>query len=67
MKVKTAKVIHSVLVILGFIALIHDIQVFHLAMFTYYTIASNILQMLVSPGRFCLLFPEECCSDQSFS
>ena len=50
MKIKLAKVIHGILVVLGFIALIHDIQVFHLSMFKYYTIDSNILQMLVSAG-----------------
>jgi len=47
---KQTGIIHIILVILEAIALVHDLQVFGLAMFKYYTIDSNILQMLVSAG-----------------
>ena len=51
---------HIILIILEFIALIHDLQVFGLAMFKYYTIDSNILQMLVSAAIvFRILYRKE--------
>ena len=43
-------VLHAVIFLIEVIALIHDIQVFGIGMFQYYTIDSNILQMLVSAG-----------------
>ena len=58
--VKITITIHAILAILEIIALIHDIQVFGLAMFSYYTIDSNILQMLVSACiLYCLLKKKE--------
>lgn len=53
---KTAIAIHTVLIVLEIIALIHDIYVFGFGgMFQYYTIDSNILQLLVSAAIiFCL-------------
>lgn len=47
-KNQTAAVLHGILVILEFIALIHDIWVFGAGMFQYYTIDSNLLQLVVS-------------------
>ena len=47
MKKKTI-IMHSLLVLLELIALVHDIRVFDAGLFQYYTINSNILQMLVS-------------------
>ena len=56
MRTKLTITIHAILVILEIIAFIHDIQAFGIAMFSYYTIDSNILQMLVSAGiLYCLL------------
>ena len=52
--------IHIILIVLEIIALIHDLQVFGLAMFQYYTIDSNILQMLVSAAIvFRILYRKE--------
>lgn len=48
MKEKTAVVLHGILVILEVIALIHDIKAFGAGMFQYYTIDSNVLQLVVS-------------------
>ena len=42
--------LHIVIIILELIALVHDIMVFGAGMFQYYTINSNILQLLVSLG-----------------
>lgn len=47
-KVRSATVIHALLVVLEIIALIHDIWVFGPGMFQYYTINSNVLQLVVS-------------------
>lgn len=56
MRTKLTITIHAILVILEIIAFIHDIQAFGILMFSYYTIDSNILQMLVSAGMlYCLL------------
>ncbi len=41
-------VLHVVIVAIEVIALIHDIQVFGFGMFQYYTIDSNLLQLIVS-------------------
>ena len=49
---KAAIVLHGIMVILELIAVIHDIRVFGGGMFQYYTIDSNVLQMIVSA---CLL------------
>ena len=52
--------IHIILIVLEIIALIHDLQVFGLAMFKYYTIDSNVLQMLVSAAIvFRILYRKE--------
>ena len=59
MKTKIAITIHAILTILEIIALIHDIQAFGLSMFSYYTINSNILQMLVSAGMLYYLMKKE--------
>lgn len=40
--------LHIILIILGVIARIHDAAVFGIRLFAYYTIDSNILQMIVS-------------------
>ena len=45
-------VIHLVLIVLEVVALVHDLQVFGAGMFRYYTIDSNLLQLIVSA---CLL------------
>lgn len=45
---KKAAYIHIILIILEVIALVHDLLSFGLGMFKYYTIDSNILQMVVS-------------------
>ena len=51
---------HAILTILEIIALVYDIYSFGIAMFSYYTIDSNILQMLVSAGiLYCLLKKKE--------
>ena len=47
--------LHIVLIILEIIARIHDLQVFGIRMFTYYTIDSNILQMVVSAATVYLI------------
>ena len=46
--VKKAAAIHIVLIILEAAALVHDLKSFGISMFQYYTIDSNILQMIVS-------------------
>ena len=48
-----AIIIHSIIIILEIIALIHDIGAFGLRMFQYYTIDSNILQLIVSILVLC--------------
>lgn len=47
-RMRTGAFIHIVLLILEVIALIHDLRAFGLAMFKYYTIDSNVLQLVVS-------------------
>ena len=47
-RMKTGAIIHVILFILEVIALIHDLHAFGLSMFKYYTIDSNLLQMVVS-------------------
>jgi hypothetical protein len=44
--------LHAILAILEIIAFVHDIRAFGIGMFQYYTIDSNILQMVVS---ICML------------
>lgn len=46
--VKIAVAVHVILIVLEVIARVHDIQSFGISMFKYYTIDSNILQMIVS-------------------
>ena len=62
-KMKTlrpALILHGILAVLEVIALIHDCRVFGLAMFKYYTIDSNVLQLLVSVCiLICLLRGKE--------
>ncbi len=53
MRTKLALTTHAILTILEIIALVHDIHAFGISMFSYYTIDSNILQMLVSA---CILY-----------
>lgn len=55
MRLKLAIMIHAILTVLEIIALFHDIQAFGISMFSYYTIDSNILQMLVSAGMLYYL------------
>lgn len=55
MKTKLTIATHAILTIMEIIALIHDILSFGIAMFSYYTIDSNILQMLVSAGMLYYL------------
>ena len=45
---KKAAVVHTVVVILEVVALIHDFFAFGMPMFQYYTIDSNILQLVIS-------------------
>ena len=40
--------LHAILAILEIIAFVHDIRAFGIGMFQYYTIDSNVLQMVVS-------------------
>ena len=47
-KNQTAVILHGILGILEIIALIHDVRVFGAGMFRYYTIDSNLLQLVVS-------------------
>ncbi len=62
-KMKTlrpALILHGILAVLEVIALIHDCRVFGLAMFKYYTIDSNVLQLVVSVCiLICLLRGKE--------
>lgn len=52
--------IHGILAVLETIALIHDIRVFGVGMLQYYTIDSNVLQLVVSIGILvCLLRGQE--------
>lgn len=60
MRTKLTIATHAILTILEIIALVYDIYSFGIAMFSYYTIDSNILQMLVSAGiLYCLLKKKE--------
>ena len=55
-RARTVLLIHGILVLLETIALIHDIRVFGAGMLQYYTIDSNVLQLIVSAGiLICLL------------
>jgi hypothetical protein len=54
-RAKLTIAIHVVLTILGVIALAYDIYSFGTALFSYYTIDSNVLQTLVSSGMAYLL------------
>ena len=62
-KMKTlrpALILHGILAVLEAIALVHDCRVFGLAMFKYYTIDSNVLQLVVSVCiLICLLRGKE--------
>ena len=55
-RARTVLLIHGILVLLETIALIHEIRVFGAGMLQYYTIDSNVLQLIVSAGiLICLL------------
>ena len=56
---KPVFVINLILVILEVIALIHDIYVFGAGLFVWYTIDSNVLQLLVSASVLLILQREE--------
>ena len=47
-RIRTLIVLHAILVFLEAVALAHDIRVFGAGLFQYYTINSNVLQMIVS-------------------
>ena len=59
-RVNAIMLIHGILAVLETIALIHDIRVFGVGMLQYYTIDSNVLQLVVSIGILvCLLRGQE--------
>ena len=45
---KPAVILHGLLIVMEIIALIHDIRAFGAGLFQYYTIDSNVLQLIVS-------------------
>ena len=59
MIMKKVCALHIILLFLELIARIHDMQVFGLRMLTYYTIDSNILQMLVSAATVYLIMTKK--------
>ena len=57
---KKAAVLHTILFILEIVAFIHDIRAFGMSMFKYYTIDSNLLQMIVSGMIvYCVVFAKK--------
>ena len=60
-KNKTAVLLHGILAFLEVIALIHGIRVFGAGMFRYYTIDSNVLQLIVSACILAYLLRGKTC------